>query len=151
MQSRLSQGGKKGAEEFAPRPKVIRPVFLKYDCATGYLRCISNKRGIGFCTLWALPGTMKPISGTITALPDSAKALPGKDTPAPGAEGALPAMSNPARNHLFRPFPNFRAFFNPRAFLDFLVLFSGISTRSNLARTQGRPLNARGIFLFRRK
>jgi hypothetical protein len=37
-----------------------------------------------------------------------------------------------------------------RAFLDFFVLFSGISTASNLARTQRRPPRARGIFLFRR-
>ena len=36
-----------------------------------------------------------------------------------------------------------------RAFLDFFVLFSGISTASNLARTQGRKLRSRGIFLFR--
>ncbi|HVU46873.1 MAG TPA: hypothetical protein VHD85_12140 [Terracidiphilus sp.] len=36
-----------------------------------------------------------------------------------------------------------------RAFLDFFILFSGISTKSNLARTQGRPLLSRGIFLFR--
>jgi len=38
-----------------------------------------------------------------------------------------------------------------RAFLDFFVLFSGVSTASNLERTQGRPLNTRGIFLFRRR
>jgi len=38
-----------------------------------------------------------------------------------------------------------------RAFLDFFVLFSGISTASNLARTQGRKLLTRGIFLFRGK
>ncbi len=38
-----------------------------------------------------------------------------------------------------------------RAFLDFFILFSGISTASNLARTQGRPLRTRGIFLFRSK
>ncbi len=37
-----------------------------------------------------------------------------------------------------------------RAFLDFFVLFSGISTASNLARTQGRALLTHGIFLFRR-
>jgi hypothetical protein len=37
-----------------------------------------------------------------------------------------------------------------RAFLDFFVLFSGVSTASNLARTQGRALLTRGIFLFRR-
>ena len=37
----------------------------------------------------------------------------------------------------------------PKAFLDFLILFSGISTASNLARTQGRRLLTRGIFLFR--
>ena len=36
-----------------------------------------------------------------------------------------------------------------RAFLDFFVLFSGISTASNLTRTQGRKLLTRGIFLFR--
>lgn len=36
-----------------------------------------------------------------------------------------------------------------RAFVDFFVLFSGISTASNLARTQGRPLLTRGLFLFR--
>jgi hypothetical protein len=37
-----------------------------------------------------------------------------------------------------------------RAFWDFFVLFSGISTASNLARTQGRTLRTRGLFLFRR-
>jgi hypothetical protein len=37
------------------------------------------------------------------------------------------------------------------AFIDFFVLFSGISTASNLARTQGRALRTRGIFLFRRR
>lgn len=42
-----------------------------------------------------------------------------------------------------------RGFF--RAFLDFFVLFSGVSTASNLARTQGRPLLTRGLFLFRRR
>ena len=36
-----------------------------------------------------------------------------------------------------------------RAFLDFFMLFNGISTASNLARAQGRPLRTRGIFLFR--
>jgi hypothetical protein len=41
-----------------------------------------------------------------------------------------------------------RGFF--RAFFDFFILFSGISTASNLARTQGRPLLARGLFLFRK-
>jgi hypothetical protein len=38
-----------------------------------------------------------------------------------------------------------------RAFLDFLVLFNGVSTASNLARTQGRRPHTRGIFLFRAK
>jgi hypothetical protein len=38
-----------------------------------------------------------------------------------------------------------------RAFLDFFVLFSGISTAANLGRTQGRRPNTRGIFLFRRR
>jgi hypothetical protein len=36
-----------------------------------------------------------------------------------------------------------------RTFLDFFILFSGVSTASNLARTQGRPLLTRGLFLFR--
>jgi hypothetical protein len=38
-----------------------------------------------------------------------------------------------------------------RAFLDFFILFSGISTKSNLERTQRRPLFSRGLFLFRGK
>jgi hypothetical protein len=38
-----------------------------------------------------------------------------------------------------------------RAFLDFFILFSGISTASNLERTQGSPLATRGLFLFRSK
>jgi hypothetical protein len=37
-----------------------------------------------------------------------------------------------------------------KAFWDFLVLFSGISTASNLSRTQRRPVRNRGIFLFRK-
>jgi len=36
-----------------------------------------------------------------------------------------------------------------RAFWDFFVLFSGISTASNLTRTQSRPVRNRGLFLFR--
>ncbi len=36
-----------------------------------------------------------------------------------------------------------------RAFWDFFVLFSGISTESNLSRTQSRPVRGRGVFLFR--
>ena len=38
-----------------------------------------------------------------------------------------------------------------RAFWDFFVLFSGISTASNLSRTQGSPVRSRGLFLFRPK
>lgn len=38
-----------------------------------------------------------------------------------------------------------------KAFLDFFILFSGISTASNLARTQRRKLLTRGLFLFRGK
>ena len=38
-----------------------------------------------------------------------------------------------------------------RAFWDFFVLFSGISTASNLSRTQPRPVRNRGLFLFRPK
>jgi hypothetical protein len=37
-----------------------------------------------------------------------------------------------------------------RAFLDFFVLFGGVSTASNLSRTQPRPVRQRGLFLFRR-
>jgi hypothetical protein len=36
-----------------------------------------------------------------------------------------------------------------RAFWDFFVLFSGISTAANLSRTQPRPVRPRGFFLFR--
>lgn len=36
-----------------------------------------------------------------------------------------------------------------KAFWDFFVLFSGISTASNLSRTQSRPVRYRGLFLFR--
>ncbi len=38
-----------------------------------------------------------------------------------------------------------------RAFWDFFTLFSGVSTASNLTRTQGRPVGTRGFFLFRPK
>ena len=38
-----------------------------------------------------------------------------------------------------------------RALWDFFVLFSGISTASNLSRTQPRPVRGRGLFLFRGK
>jgi hypothetical protein len=36
-----------------------------------------------------------------------------------------------------------------RAFWDFFVLFSGISTASNLSRTRREPIVNRGLFLFR--
>jgi len=36
-----------------------------------------------------------------------------------------------------------------RAFWDFLVLFSGISTASNLTRTRRQRVFRRGLFLFR--
>jgi hypothetical protein len=38
-----------------------------------------------------------------------------------------------------------------RAFWDFFVLFSGISTASNLSRTRPDPVRSRGLFLFRSK
>jgi len=38
-----------------------------------------------------------------------------------------------------------------RSFLDFLVLFSGISTARNLSRTRKEPVKSRGLFLFRSK
>jgi len=37
-----------------------------------------------------------------------------------------------------------------RSFWDFLILFSGISTASNLSRTRKDPIQQRGLFLFRR-
>jgi len=37
------------------------------------------------------------------------------------------------------------------AFWDFLLLFSGISTASNLTRTRGRTVLNRGLFLFRKR
>jgi hypothetical protein len=36
-----------------------------------------------------------------------------------------------------------------KKFWDFFVLFSGVSTSSNLSRTQGRQVRNRGLFLFR--
>jgi hypothetical protein len=38
-----------------------------------------------------------------------------------------------------------------RAFWDFFVLFSGISTASNLSRTRRTPVTGRGLFLFRKR
>ncbi len=38
-----------------------------------------------------------------------------------------------------------------RAFLDFFILFSGVSTASNLSRTRGAPVRGRGLFLFRQR
>ena len=35
------------------------------------------------------------------------------------------------------------------AFWDFFVLFSGVSTASNLSRTRREPIVNRGLFLFR--
>jgi hypothetical protein len=37
-----------------------------------------------------------------------------------------------------------------RAFLDWFVLFSGISTASNLSRTRKAPVVGQGLFLFRK-
>ncbi|MGA7244039.1 MAG: hypothetical protein WBX19_12695 [Terracidiphilus sp.] len=37
-----------------------------------------------------------------------------------------------------------------RAFWDWFVLFSGISTASNLSRTRPDPVQRRGLFLFRK-
>ena len=37
-----------------------------------------------------------------------------------------------------------------RAFLDFFILFSGVSTASNLSRTRKTPVKGRGLFLFRK-
>lgn len=37
-----------------------------------------------------------------------------------------------------------------RAFWDFLILFSGISTARNLSRTRKEPVRRRGLFLFRK-
>jgi hypothetical protein len=37
-----------------------------------------------------------------------------------------------------------------RAFWDWFVLFTGISTASNISRTRREPVQQRGIFLFRK-
>ena len=37
-----------------------------------------------------------------------------------------------------------------RAFWDWFVLFSGISTASNLSRTRPDPVQRKGLFLFRK-
>jgi hypothetical protein len=38
-----------------------------------------------------------------------------------------------------------------KSFWDFFVLFSGVSTASNLSRTRKDPIQQRGLFLFRRR
>lgn len=38
-----------------------------------------------------------------------------------------------------------------KAFFDFFILFSGISTASNLSRTRKTPVIGRGMFLFRKR
>jgi len=38
-----------------------------------------------------------------------------------------------------------------RAFLDFFILFSGVSTATILSRTRRTPIMGRGLFLFRKK
>jgi hypothetical protein len=37
-----------------------------------------------------------------------------------------------------------------RTFLDFFILFNGVSTASNLSRTRNAPVVGRGLFLFRK-
>jgi len=37
-----------------------------------------------------------------------------------------------------------------RAFVDFFVLFGGVSTASNLSRTRKSPVIGKGLFLFRK-
>ena len=37
-----------------------------------------------------------------------------------------------------------------RTFLDFFILFNGVSTASNLSRTRNAPVEGRGLFLFRK-
>jgi hypothetical protein len=37
-----------------------------------------------------------------------------------------------------------------RTFLDFFILFNGVSTASNLSRTRKSPVTGRGLFLFRK-
>ncbi len=44
-------------------------------------------------------------------------------------------------------FEKVKSFF--RVFRDFFILFTGVSTASNLSRTQPRPVSSRGLFLFR--
>jgi hypothetical protein len=48
------------------------------------------------------------------------------------------------------PMPSNIIFRRLRAFWDFFVLFSGISTASNLSRTRKDPVRRRGLFLFRK-
>jgi hypothetical protein len=38
-----------------------------------------------------------------------------------------------------------------RSFFDWFILFSGISTASNLSRTRKAPVVGRGLFLFRKR
>lgn len=59
-----------------------------------------------------------------------------------------------AKSHLSpappKPMTNDRPKSRLRAFWDFFILFSGISTASNLSRTRKEPVQAQGLFLFRK-
>jgi hypothetical protein len=63
--------------------------------------------------------------------------------PASPAQMTVPETAQPS------PMPAETTKSRLRAFWDFLVLFSGISTRSNLSRTRKDPIQSRGLFLFR--
>jgi len=60
----------------------------------------------------------------------------------------LGAESNACRQVEEAPMAEKKGFW--RAFLDWFVLFSGISTATNLSRTRGAPVRRRGLFLFRK-
>jgi hypothetical protein len=62
-------------------------------------------------------------------------------------DSAIPENSEPVTAETAAQ-PKAKGFF--RAFWDFFVLFSGISTRSNLSRTRPDPVQSRGLFLFRK-
>jgi hypothetical protein len=71
-----------------------------------------------------------------------------RNHPLPANTKTNPYSQLPNQNNRAIAMANGKGFW--RAFLDWLTLFSGISTASNLSRTRKAPVVGRGLFLFRK-
>ena len=107
------------------------------------------------CSAWAFPALRKPNPGRLVKQPPAPnpaghrihRKFPATDglprsshrvniERTEGCRGSSPMALRIAKDPL-------------RAAWDFFVLFSGISTASNLSRTQRQPVRRRGLFLYR--